>query len=592
MRACCIKWCKNSSRNTGENFSFFYFPKDPVLAKIWQERTCKERLRKHSTVCEHHFDIGDVRGSGRRKTIRKGALPLLCREPSAGAGQGRLHANTASKMSRKRGTTPTENRKLASEAGLTAPPVQDCSSLPEHDPDNLSCDMCAYKAVTSTVLRLHREHYHFKRNPGLIRKDGAFDITNTSDRSQKARKKPKKLSEKVTPNPPYQQDCSTPASQPKLGKPRKSNTKDKTFTCNQCNFAFTREGHLKRHKAARHEGVIYHCEECEYTASRSYYVKQHKEAVHQGMRYSCDRCNFRTPSAYSLKRHNERKHIELSISSENQEKQIPVIKEVPKSHQEVDHHSNMQEKNTEKLIRVEESTQSQHDDPCNNSENPLIFENNSCEDSMPLKGSDQVSCDPLEVKFQSPDVFKLLKEDDQLGQNPGLAVYSCVRCKYRTKSFELYKLHIKATHMNKSYTCDQCEFTADTKATLKLHKKSTHDEGMVYSCDQCWYFTERQYQLIQHQQSRHGIVQVEEPVFIKPSSLSESDVKQEVESMDDPLAVDQGPLYQSDPLVDTMKSEIKDELNIKKEFIDPDFFSSAEPDPDLDPRKNILDPHP
>ena len=68
--------------------------------KIWQERTGIERLKKHSTVCEAHFDIGDVTGSGGRKHVRTGAVPRLCREP--GGGQGRDDA----------GNTPSLEAKL------------------------------------------------------------------------------------------------------------------------------------------------------------------------------------------------------------------------------------------------------------------------------------------------------------------------------------------------------------------------------------------------------------------------------------------------------------------------------------------------
>ena len=142
--------------------------------------------------------------------------------------------------------------------------------------------MCAYTAATPAVLKLHREYYHFKRNPGLIRKDRVFNKTNTSDAPSNP-KMPNQLSHEEPQNLP-EHNYSTPEKEPKMDKPKEDNIKDQTFTCNQCDLAFTCKGNLKRHMVARHEGVKHHCDECGFAGSRACHVKRHKEAVRQGLR--------------------------------------------------------------------------------------------------------------------------------------------------------------------------------------------------------------------------------------------------------------------------------------------------------------------
>ena len=73
MRSCAIKSCKNYSKIVKE-VSFFYFPKCPVLLEQWKIRTGCKTPNKNSSVCEKHFDIGDVRVTATRKTLRKGAI--------------------------------------------------------------------------------------------------------------------------------------------------------------------------------------------------------------------------------------------------------------------------------------------------------------------------------------------------------------------------------------------------------------------------------------------------------------------------------------------------------------------------------------
>ena len=91
MRSCAIKSCKNYSKIVKE-VSFFYFPKCSVLLEQWKIRTGCKTPNKNSSVCEKHFDIGDVRVTATRKTLRKGAIPRPCEPhpPNAAAGHAQV----------------------------------------------------------------------------------------------------------------------------------------------------------------------------------------------------------------------------------------------------------------------------------------------------------------------------------------------------------------------------------------------------------------------------------------------------------------------------------------------------------------------
>jgi len=47
------------------------------------------------------------------------------------------------------------------------------------------------------------------------------------------------------------------------------------YLCDQCEYAATTAGSLKRHIEFRHEGVRYHCDQCEYVATDPSCLERH-----------------------------------------------------------------------------------------------------------------------------------------------------------------------------------------------------------------------------------------------------------------------------------------------------------------------------
>ena len=58
------------------------------------------------------------------------------------------------------------------------------------------------------------------------------------------------------------------------------------YSCNQCNYKASQQGHLKTHKMSVHEGVKYSCNLCDYKASQQGHLKRHDMSVHKRDKHS------------------------------------------------------------------------------------------------------------------------------------------------------------------------------------------------------------------------------------------------------------------------------------------------------------------
>ena len=53
------------------------------------------------------------------------------------------------------------------------------------------------------------------------------------------------------------------------------------YSCDQCEYQFTRQSNLKRHILSVHEKVRYPCDQCEHQATTQGSLKRHIQCVHQ-----------------------------------------------------------------------------------------------------------------------------------------------------------------------------------------------------------------------------------------------------------------------------------------------------------------------
>ena len=79
------------------------------------------------------------------------------------------------------------------------------------------------------------------------------------------------------------------------------------FQCDQCEYAATTSGNLRKHMEAKHEGIRYPCDQCEHAASTASHLRRHKKSRHGGIRegHLCDQCGYSAASVASLKTHKE-----------------------------------------------------------------------------------------------------------------------------------------------------------------------------------------------------------------------------------------------------------------------------------------------
>ena len=92
--------------------------------------------------------------------------------------------------------------------------------------------------------------------------------------------------------------------------PTGSQEKEKKHKCGQCDKAFARSEHLKRHVASVHEGKKnFNCEFCEKAFTRSDRLKRHIAVVHEGLDgIECELCGKSYYDKSSLKKHIKRVH--------------------------------------------------------------------------------------------------------------------------------------------------------------------------------------------------------------------------------------------------------------------------------------------
>ena len=74
------------------------------------------------------------------------------------------------------------------------------------------------------------------------------------------------------------------------------------YSCDQCEYQSTKQGNVKAHILALHEGVKYSCDQCEYQGTHQSDVKRHKLSVHEGVKYNCDQCDYQGSHVYRHKR--------------------------------------------------------------------------------------------------------------------------------------------------------------------------------------------------------------------------------------------------------------------------------------------------
>ena len=83
------------------------------------------------------------------------------------------------------------------------------------------------------------------------------------------------LKTKYDPNFERQKICTRTFT---MTQTTQSITKGEKYSCNQCDYNFTRNGNLRRHQKSIHEGVTYSCSQCDYKATQQSDLNGHEQS--------------------------------------------------------------------------------------------------------------------------------------------------------------------------------------------------------------------------------------------------------------------------------------------------------------------------
>jgi len=237
--------------------------------------------------------------------------------------------------------------------------------------------------------------------------------------------------------------------------------KQKSYSCDKCEYVTNRLHNLNHHKRAKHKGVSYPCDKCGYVATLKADLKKHREAKHDRVRYPCNQCSYAATRKGYLKKHKKAKHEGLRYH----EYGGVLMKEEPIEKEET----------TETFIILPE------------------------EEVLDPNKERSYSCDKCE--YVTTRLHNL--NHHKRARHRGI-YYPCDECEYVATLKADLKKHKEAKHEGVRYPCDQCSYASTRKAYLKKHKEFKH-EGSKFLCDQCSYYAKTAILLDRHKKSRHDI---------------------------------------------------------------------------------------
>ena len=79
--------------------------------------------------------------------------------------------------------------------------------------------------------------------------------------------------------------------------------RDMSYKCDQCDYASSRAGDLRRHLKTHSGEKPYKCDQCDYASSQAGHLRTHLK-THSGEKSNkCNQCNYASSEASNLRRH-------------------------------------------------------------------------------------------------------------------------------------------------------------------------------------------------------------------------------------------------------------------------------------------------
>lgn len=212
----------------------------------------------------------------------------------------------------------------------------------------------------------------------------------------------------------------------------KSNDKQRSLNCTQCNKAFGNYANLHRHIKSIHEGKRFECDYCQKSFTQSGYLKIHVRNIHLGLEdvQFCPNCNKMFENEQDLLA-----HIQIDHGEDKKDKQKESLKTNAETYNQI-----------------------------------------------PSNCSKDHKCDICGRHFSELQTLNLhiASIHEKKGE------YNCDSCQKSFGTLTNLQRHINSIHQGQKYSCVSCHKSFTQEGYLKIHVSKIH-EGLsnVQLCHYC-----------------------------------------------------------------------------------------------------------
>ena len=244
----------------------------------------------------------------------------------------------------------------------------------------------------------------------------------------------------------------------------------KEIQCDQCEFTSRIKTTMKNHKISKHSGYLA-CEKCAFRASNSLRMSKHRWSKHDEPSY-CFICRVEAASFTGLLEHILEEHKKKSYCCPESDCDFVTGKKSEfVSHRVKEHKTSVE---TETLVQ-------------------------------PVTKVTFLTCDQCQFQVSGKRALNKHMKSHRENLEP---VFRCTKCEFQATKKRVFTMHLKAHEKKENdpkLQCSECPLKAWSKKELRTHVKATHTAVVsVYSCDKCKYKTKKTLLLEKHRKKHEG----------------------------------------------------------------------------------------
>ncbi|XP_052745870.1 zinc finger protein 84-like isoform X9 [Bicyclus anynana] len=289
-----------------------------------------------------------------------------------------------------------------------------------------------------------------------------------------------------------------------LKKHKRIHTGEKPFSCEICNHKFTQKGNLLRHMKTHTGEKPFSCEICNYKCANKHHLLHHMK-THTGEKpFSCEICNYKCTHKHHLldhmKTHTGEKPFSCEICNHKCTHKHHLLEHM-KTHTgekpfscEICNYKCIKKHNLLQHMRTHTGEKPFSCEICNYK---CAYKRSLLHHIETHTGEKPFSCEICNYKFaQKGSLLHHMKT--HTGEKP----FSCDICNYKCAKKSDLKKH-KRTHTGeKPFCCGICNYKCSHKGDLNRHKR-THTGEKPFSCETCNYKSAERCTLMRHKMRMH-----------------------------------------------------------------------------------------